>query len=161
MECYSAKHTVGKVIPHMNQALEKLKMTFSSRPPDRRKILQDLESKCIVATKQHRGVHKDALHQLQNTNSLNVTRNNTRHLVFEGELAINFTSKMSRLRLAKMETPRQDQFTMRRIHRPDLLTTKALALLGSMYHAPLPNDLILAKSLLIKRGVYTKSCHFG
>ena len=45
-------------------------------------ILNDLENKCIVVTKQHRGVHKDTLHQPQNTNSLRDTRDNTAQMVF-------------------------------------------------------------------------------
>ena len=75
-------------------ALEKLKMTFSSRPPHRRTILKDWENKCIVATKQHRGVYastqlqhsnEDTLHQPQNTNSLRDTRENASHMVFDGD----------------------------------------------------------------------------
>ena len=74
--------------------LEKLRMTFSSRPPHRRTILMDWENECIVATKkQHRGVHKDSLHQPQNTNSLRDTGNNTTHMVFEDEPAIKRHTK--------------------------------------------------------------------
>ena len=54
-------------------ALEKLKMAFSSRLQNWRTILMDWENKCIVATKQHRGVHKDSLYQPRNTNSLRDT----------------------------------------------------------------------------------------
>ena len=79
----------------IHQALEKLKMTLSSRPPHRKTILKDCENKCKVATKQHRGVHKDPLHQPQNTNSLKDTRDNTTHMVFEGEPAVKLHAKMS------------------------------------------------------------------
>ena len=69
-------------------ALEKLTMTFSSRPPHRRTILKDWENKCIVATNQHIGVYKATLHQPQNTNSLRDTGDNTTNMVFEGEPAV-------------------------------------------------------------------------
>ena len=44
-------------------------MTLNDRHPHRRIILNYRENKCIVAMKKHRGVHKDLLHQTQNTNS--------------------------------------------------------------------------------------------
>ena len=69
-------------------SLEKLKMTFRSRPPHRRTILKDWENKCTVATKQQRDVHKDTLHLPQNTNSLRDARDNTTHMVFEGEFSV-------------------------------------------------------------------------
>ena len=53
---------------------EKLKMTFSCKPVHRRTILKNWENKCIVATKQHRGVHKDTCDQSRNANSLRDTR---------------------------------------------------------------------------------------
>ena len=65
-------------------ALEKMKMTFSSRPPHGRIILKDWKNKCRVATKQHRGVHIDTLQQPQNINSLRDTGQNTTHIVFNG-----------------------------------------------------------------------------
>ena len=108
----------GKPGHRIHMALKKLKKTFDSRQPLRRTILKDKENKCIVATKQHRGVHKDKLHQRQNSNSLRDTGNNTTHMVFEGERMLsNFTPRMSRLGLAQMET-RQDQVTMGRVHSP-------------------------------------------
>ena len=74
-------------------ALEKMNMTFSSKPTHRRTIFKDWKNKCIVATKQHRGVHKDTLHQPQNTNSLRDTRDNDTHMVFEGEPAVKLHAK--------------------------------------------------------------------
>ena len=41
---------------------------------------KDLDNKCKVATKQHRGVHQDTLHQPQNTNYLRDTGDNTTHM---------------------------------------------------------------------------------
>ena len=43
--------------------------------------------------KLHRVVHKDMLHQSQNTNSLRDTRDNTTHMVFECELAAKLHAK--------------------------------------------------------------------
>ena len=48
--------------PDTPMALEKLKMSFNRRPIHRRTILKDWENKCIVAAKEHRGVHKDTLY---------------------------------------------------------------------------------------------------
>ena len=69
-------------------SLEKLQMTFNSRLLHRRTILKDWENKCIIATKQHRGVYKDTLHQPQNTNSLRDSGVDTMHMVFEGDHAV-------------------------------------------------------------------------
>ena len=41
-----------------------------------------------IAMKQHTGVHKETLHQKQNTNCLRDTSDNTVHMVFEGEHAV-------------------------------------------------------------------------
>ena len=85
-------------------ALEQLKMTFSSRPPHRRTILKNSDNKCIVATKQHRGLHIDTLPQPQNTNTLRDTRDNTRTWSSKMSRLSNFTPRISRLELAQMET---------------------------------------------------------
>ena len=102
----------------IHMALEKLKMTFISRPPHRRTILEDLENKCIVATKQHRGVHKDTLHQSQNTNSLRDTGNNTTHMVFEGEPAVKLHAMNVKVETSTNGNPRQDQVTMGKVDSP-------------------------------------------
>ena len=91
-------------------AFVKMKMIFNSRHPHRRTILKDWENKFIVATKQHRGVHKDTLHQPQNTNSLKDSRDNTTHMVFEGENVKVGTSANG--------NPRQDQVTLGRVDSP-------------------------------------------
>ena len=57
--------------------LKYLNMVIGSRPPHRRTILKDWKNKCIAATKQHRGVHKDTLQKPQNTNSLRDAGDNT------------------------------------------------------------------------------------
>ena len=79
--------------PRIHLAFEKLTMTFSSRQPHLRTILKDWENKCTEAMKQHRDVHKDTLHQPQNTNSLRDTRDNTTYMVFEGEPAVKLHAK--------------------------------------------------------------------
>ena len=107
-------------------ALEKLKMTFSSRPPHHRTILKDLENKCIVATKQCRGIHKDMLHQPQNTNSMRDKRDNTAHMVFEGEHAVEFHVQSIQVGTSANGNPRQDQVTMGRVHCPTFTNRKSL-----------------------------------
>ena len=87
----------------MHLAFEKRKMTFSSRPPHRRTILKDWENKYILATKQHRAVHKDTLHRPKNTNSLRDTRDNTAHMVFEGEPAVKLHAKNIEVRTSANE----------------------------------------------------------
>ena len=68
------------------------------------------------------------LHQPQNTNSLRDTGDNTTHMVFEGEPAVKLYAKNVKVETSANENPRQDQVTMGRVL--DLLTTKALVLLG-------------------------------
>ena len=102
----------------IHQALETLKMTFSSIPPHRRKILKDWENKCIVATKQHRGVHKDKLHQPQNTNSFKDTGDNTTHMVFEGEPAVKLHAMNVKVWTSANGNPRQDRVTMGSVDSP-------------------------------------------
>ena len=87
-------------------ALEKLKITFSSRPPHRRTILKGWENICIVATKQHRGVHKDTLNQPQNTNSLRDKGDNTAYMVFEGEPAVKLHAKYVKVGTGANGNPR-------------------------------------------------------
>ena len=102
----------------INMALEKLKMTFSSRPPHRRIILKDGENICIVATKQHRSVLEHKLHQPQNTNSLRDTEDNSTHMVFEGEPAVELHANNVKVGTSSNGNLRQDQVTMRRVDSP-------------------------------------------
>ena len=111
-------------------ALEKLKMTSSSRPPHRRTILKDWENKCIVATKQHIGIHKDRLHQPQNTNSLRDTRDNTAHIVFESENAVKLHAKDIEDRTCANGNPSKTKSPWGGFTVLDLLTTKDIVLLG-------------------------------
>ena len=147
-------------------ALEKLKITSSSRPQHWRTILLDWENKCILATKQHRGVHNDTLHQSQNTNSLRDTRNNTTHMIFEGELAAILHAKdvkvaqPSRLGPAQMEIRVKTQSPWGGFRVPDLLTTKALVLFGfSIMHQCLHISWIQDK-YLIKDGSNSRSVYW-
>ena len=86
--------------------------SMTQRQESLRTILEAWENKCIVATKQHRGVHKDTLHQPQNTNSLRDTRDNTAHMVFEGEPAVKLHAKNVKVWTSASGNPRQDQDTM-------------------------------------------------
>ena len=101
-------------------AHEKLKLPFTSRPPHRRSILSDWEKKCIVATKQHIGIHKDTLHQPQNINSLRDSGDNTTYMVFEGEPAVKLHTKNVDVGTSANENPRQHQVTMGTIYSPGL-----------------------------------------
>ena len=107
---------------------KKLNMTSSSRQTHWKTILKDWENKCLIATKQHRGIHKDTLHQSQNINSLTDKGVDTTHMVFEDEPA----AKLHNVEVGSSANgnPRQDQVTMGRLTVLDLLTTKALVLFG-------------------------------
>ena len=53
---------------------------------NQRTILNDWENKCIIATKEHSGVHKYTFHQPQ-------ISNNATHMVFKGELSVKLRAK--------------------------------------------------------------------
>ena len=86
------------------------------RPSQQRTILKDWVNKCIVATKQHRGIYKDTLHQPQNMNSLRDTGDDTAHMVFEGEPPVKLHTKNVEVGTSANGNPRQDQVTMGRVH---------------------------------------------
>ena len=98
--------------------LEKLKMTFRSRPPHRRTILKNWENKWILETKQHRGVHKETLHQLHNTNSLRDKRDNSAFMVFECEPAVKLHAANIGVGTSANGNPREDQVITERVHSP-------------------------------------------
>ena len=66
------QETLIRAMPgyQIHLVLKKPKVTFSSWPTHWRIILKDWNNKCITATKQHRGVNEDTLHQSQNTANL-------------------------------------------------------------------------------------------
>ena len=72
--------------------LEKLKMAFRSRSPHGRTILKDCATKCKVATKKYRVSIKTRFTNLKH-NSLRDTKDNTVHMVFEGEPAVKLYAK--------------------------------------------------------------------
>ena len=80
--------------------------------------LKDLENKCIVATKQLRGVHKDTIHQPQNTNTFGDTTDNTTHMVFEGEPAVKLQVKNIEVGTSANGNPRKEQVTLGTVHSP-------------------------------------------
>ena len=83
------------------------------------------ENKCRIATKQHRAVQKETLHQHRNTNSLRDAKDNTTHVVFEGELAVKLHTSNVEVGTSANGNHRQDQVTMGGLTVLDLLTTKA------------------------------------
>ena len=91
--------------------------------------------------KQYRGIHKNTLHQPQNTNSLRDMGDNTTYMVFEGEPAVNFTPRIKRLGQVQMETPDKTKSPWGGFTIMHLLTTKALVLLEfSIMHQWLVNN---------------------
>ena len=69
-------------------------------------------------TKSHRGVQKDIFRQVQNTNTLRDARNNTTHMVFEGELSVKLHTKDVDVWTSTNENHREDQVTIGRVHSP-------------------------------------------
>ena len=110
--------TRAKTDHRIHLALEKLKMRFSCRPPHWRTVVTDWENNCIVATKQNRGVHKEmyASPTQKNTTSLRDTRDNTTHMVFEGELAVKLHAKNVDIPPSANGNPIQYQVAMRRVY---------------------------------------------
>ena len=70
----------------------------------------------LSRNKATQSVHKDTLRQPQNTNSLRDTRDNTAHMVFEGEPAVKLHAKNIEVGTKANGNPRQDQVTMERVH---------------------------------------------
>ena len=101
----------------MHLALEKLKMTFSSRPPHRRTILKDWENKCVVATKQHRCTQKHATPTSKYQFFETHTGGNTTHIVFEGEPAVILHAKNVKVGTSANGNPK-DQVTIGRVFSP-------------------------------------------
>ena len=75
-------------------------------------------------------VHKDTLHQPQNTTSERDKGDNATHMVFEGEPAVKLHAKNVWLGLAQTETLYKTKSPLGGLTVLDLLTTKALVLLG-------------------------------
>ena len=73
---------------------------------------------------------QDTLHQPQNTNSLRDTRDDTKHMVIEGEPAVEHHTKNVEIGTSANGNPRQDQSPWEGFTVLDLLTTKVLVLLG-------------------------------
>ena len=132
----------AKSCHRIHLALEKLKMSFSSRPPHQRTILKDWdwENKWIV--------------------SLRDTGDNTTHMVFEGESAVKLHAKNVKLGTRVNGTSDKTKSQLGGLTVLDLLTTKASVLLGfSIMHQWLHHSWILAESLL--REAATASCSSG
>ena len=136
--------------------LEK-QMTFSSRPSHRRTMRKDWENKCIVARKQHRGVHIDMLHQPQNTNSLRDTRDNSTHMVLEDETPVKLHAKNVKVGTSANGTPRQEQVTMGRVDSPGLTNYRSLSFVRIQYHAQEIAPLLNPSQVPVKGGSNSRS----
>ena len=79
---------------------------------------------------QHKGVHKDTLHQPQNTNSLRDTIDNTAHMVFESEPAVKLHNKNIEVGTSANGTQDKTKSPLGGFTVLDQLTTTALILLG-------------------------------
>ena len=77
-------------------------------------------------------------------------RNNTTHMVFEGELAVKLHTKVVVVGTSANGNPRQDLVTMGRVHSPgSAITTEALVLFRIQYHSPvIPPHLNLSQVLV-------------
>ena len=135
-------------------ALEKLKMTFSSRPPHRRTILKNWKNKYIAATKQQRDVQ---LHRPQNTNYLRDTGGNTTHMVFEGEIAVKRHPKNVKVGTSTNGNPRQDQVTIESVDSPRFANHWSLSFVRIQYHAPVMAPLLNPSQVPVKGGSESRS----
>ena len=68
--------------------------------------------------KQHRGIHKEMLHQLQNTNSLRDTGDDIMHMAFEGEPAVKLHTNNVEVGTSLNGNPRQNQVITGMVHSP-------------------------------------------
>ena len=89
----------------------------------------------MVATKLHRGVHKDTLHQPQNTNYLRDTIDNTPHMIFEGEPAVILHAKNIEVGTSVNGNRRQDQVTTGRVNNNGSTNHESFSFLRIQYHA--------------------------
>ena len=98
--------------------LAKLEVRFRSRPPHAPDNgTQGLEEPInSIETKHHRGIHKDMLNQPLNTNSSRDKRDNTAHMVFDGEPAVKLHAKNIEVGTSANGNPREEQVTMGRVH---------------------------------------------
>ena len=110
-------------------------------------------NKCIKATKQHRGVHNDMLHQPQNTNSLRDTRDNT----IEGDPAVKLHIKNIEVGTSANGNPRQDQVTLGRVHSPGSTRQLSLSFVRIQYHAPVIAPLLNHSQVSVKGGFNSRS----
>ena len=67
---------------------------------------------------QHGGGHKDTMYKPQNTNYLRDTRDNTTHMVFEGEPAVKLHSENVEVGTSANGNPRQDHVATGGVHSP-------------------------------------------
>ena len=138
-------------------ALNKAKMTSSSRPPHWRTILKDW-NKCIVATKQQRGIYKDTLHQPENTNSLKDTGDDTTYMVYEGEPAVKLQMKNVEVGTSTNGNPTKDQVTMGRVHSPGSTNHQSISFIRIQYHEPVIAPLLNSSQVSVKRGSNSRVC---
>ena len=72
----------------------------------------------IEATQRCPGVHKDKLHQPQNTNSFREMEHNITYMVFEGGPAVKLHAKNVKVGTRANGNPRQDRVTTGRVDSP-------------------------------------------
>ena len=70
------------------------------------------------SNEQHRGVHKDTLHQPQNSNSLRDTGDNTTHMDFEYEPTVKLHAKNVKVGTSANETPDKTKSPWGRVYCP-------------------------------------------
>ena len=124
------KSDQGKAWPPNTPGAQEAEDDIQQKTPTPENNTEGLGDKCLVATKQHRGIHKETLHQPQNTISLRDTRDNTTRIVFEFEPTVKLHSKNVEVETSGDGNPRQDQVTMGGFTVLDLPTTNALVMVG-------------------------------
>ena len=87
------KSNQSKAWPSNTPGAREAEDDIQQQTPTPENNAQGLGKHCIVATKQHRGVHKDKLLQPQYTNYFKDTGDNTTHMEFEGEPAVKLHAK--------------------------------------------------------------------
>ena len=90
-------------------SLDKLKMSFRSRPPHRKTMLKDWENKCIVSTKQHRDVHEDTFHQPKMSIFRETQMTIPRTWSLKGEPAVKLHANKIEVGTSANGNPRQDR----------------------------------------------------
>ena len=135
MTLMTRKSDQDKAWPPNTPGTQEAEDDIQQQTPKLENNTQGLGEQMQSATKQHRGIHKDTLHQPQNTNSLRDTGDKKTHMVFEGEPAVKFHTKNIVVGTSANGNYRQDQVIMGRVHNPGSTNHQSLSFIR-IDHAP-------------------------